>query len=124
MTSELRPASEVWSIACGAYEDATADLLDLPMRDMVVAGDEAAAAVIEADREAVRAEQAAELAKFKALAETLAGKLQQIEVDAMEYYNEWRETGCDQKDAIRFAFGLGEETRKALREYKEARDAS
>ena len=29
---------------------------------------------------------------------------------------------CDQKDAIRFAFGLGEETRKALRQYKEARD--
>lgn len=53
----------------------------------------------------------------------LARELQQIEVDAMEYYNEWRETGCDQKDAIRFAFGLGEETRKALREYKEARDA-
>lgn len=77
-----------------------------------------------ADREAVRAEQAAELAKFKALAETLAGELQQIEVDAMEYYNEWCETGCDQKDAIRFAFGLGEETRKALRQYKEARDAS
>lgn len=65
-----------------------------------------------------------ELAKWKALAETLAGELQQIEVDAMEYYNEWCETGCDQKDAIRFAFGLGEETRKALRQYKEARDAS
>ena len=64
----------------------------------------------------------AELAEFKALAETLAGELQQIEVDAMEYYNEWRETGCDQKDAIRFAFDLGEETRKALRQYKEVRD--
>ena len=56
--------------------------------------------------EAVRAEQAAELAKFKALAEMLAGELQQIEVDAMEYYNEWRETGCDQKDAIRFALDV------------------
>ena len=63
-----------------------------------------------------------ELDKYKALAETLARELQQIEVDAMEYYNEWRETGCDQKDAIRFAFGLGEETRKALHKYKEARD--
>ena len=61
MTSELRPASEVWSIACGAYEDATADLLDLPMRDIVVAGDAAAAAVIEADREAVRAEVVGEI---------------------------------------------------------------
>ena len=107
MTSELRPAVEVWAeaemAACHGAEYA-------------------AAAVIEADREAVRAEQAAELAKWQALAETLAEELQQIEVDAMEYYNEWHETGCDQKDAIRFAFGLGEKTRKALHKYKEARD--
>lgn len=112
MTSELRPAVEVWWKADTAFGAACLGNGDR--------GDQAAAAVIEADREAVRAEQAAELAKFKALAETLAGELQQIEVDAMEYYNEWCETGCDQKDAIRFAFGLGEETRKALREYKEA----
>ena len=110
MTSELRPAVEVWDDAIAAW---AADTIDTR---------QAAAAVIEADREAVRAEQAAELAKFKALAETLAEELQQIEVDAMEYYNEWHETGCDQKDAIRFAFGLGETTREALREYKEARD--
>lgn len=109
MSSELRPAVEVWRDAINAYY----------CKDRIENG-EASTAVIEADREAVRAEQAAELAKFKALAETLAGELQQIEVDAMEYYNEWRETGCDQKDAIRFAFGLGEETRKALRQYKEA----
>ena len=112
MTSELRPAVEVWRQAHQA-------LYWLPKGTI---GEQGAAAIIEADREAVRAEQAAELAKFKALAETLARELQQIEVDAMEYYNEWRETGCDQKDAIRFAFGLGEETRKALREYKEAHD--
>lgn len=111
-TSELRPAVAVWWKATDAWKEG------LSPED----GTEAAAAVIEADREAVRAEQAAELAKWKALAETLAGELQQIEVDAMEYYNEWRETGCDQKDAIRFAFDLGEETRKALRQYKEARD--
>ena len=110
MTSELRDAVEVWWRATDAWKEG------LSPED----GTQAAAAVIEADREAVRAEQAAELAKYKALAETLARELQQIEVDAMEYYNEWRETGCDQKDAIRFAFGLGEETRKALREYKEA----
>lgn len=109
MTSELRPAALVAHEVCEEMEEY---------------GPTFAERVIEADRKAVRAEQAAELAKWKALAETLAGELQQIEVDAMEYYNEWRETGCDQKDAIRFAFGLGEETRKALREYKEARDAS
>ena len=154
MTSELRPEFDIAadiSTACGAKHVTPR-----------------AISIIKADRQAVRAEQAAELAKwrdkyneigqlaleqvsdlgtklgraeveldaakadlqganrelakFKTLAETLAGELQQIEVDAMEYYNEWRETGCDQKDAIRFAFGLGEETRKALREYKEARD--
>lgn len=63
MTSELRPAVEVW---LDAYEASYYDEVD---------DDRAAAAVIEADREAVRAEQAAELAKFKALAETLAGAL-------------------------------------------------
>ena len=58
MTSELRPAEEVATEICGcAYPDQR-------KRDI---------AVIKADREAVRAEQAAELAKFKALAETLAG---------------------------------------------------
>ena len=114
MTSELRPAVEVWVQAEVAYEAAWEHNNDK--------GELAAAAIIEADREAVRAEQAAELAKWQALAETLAEELQQIEVDAMEYYNEWHETGCDQKDAIRFAFGLGETTRKALHKYKEARD--
>ena len=155
MTSELRPAALVAHEVCEEMEEY---------------GPTFAKRVIKADREAVRAEQAAEvakwrdkynelgqmaleqvsdlgtklgrteteldaakadlqsanreLAKFKALAETLAEELQQIEVDAMEYYNEWRETGCDQKDAIRFAFGLGETTRKALHKYKEARDAS
>ena len=53
-------------------------------------------AVIEADREVVRAEQAAELAKFKALAETLAG--------ALELYAQWG----------------GPTAREALRKYKEA----
>ena len=65
MTSELRPASDVWSAACGAYEDAAAVLADLPMRDIVVAGDEAAAAVIEADREAVRAPLLAEIERLR-----------------------------------------------------------
>ena len=67
MTSELRPSVEVWEDAYGAFvfHNKGSDY-------------EAAAAVIEADREAVRAEQAAELAKFKALAETLAGALQEV----------------------------------------------
>ena len=105
MTSELRPASDVWSAACGAYEDAAAVLADLPMRDIVVAGDEAAAAVIEADREAVRAEQAAELAKFKALAETLAGALEAGTRFMPPSATVWHR-----------------EAAKALRQYKEARD--
>lgn len=67
MTSELRPAVEVWWKADTAFGAACRGNGDR--------GDLAAAAVIEADREAVRAEQAAELAKFKALAETLAGAL-------------------------------------------------
>ena len=103
MTSELRPAVEVWEDAYRAWDDAPI----IPDRIGKVNGegysfvdeDRAAAAVIEADREAVRAEQAAEierltltvrklqgnqaaleaeLAKFKALAETLAGALREI----------------------------------------------
>ena len=87
MTSELRPAVEVWA---KAYEDS--------FRLDEAESEQAAAAVIEADREAVRAEQAAELAKFKALAETLAG--------ALELYAQWG----------------GDTAREALRQYKEATD--
>jgi hypothetical protein len=39
-------AMEVWRDACGAYEDASADQSDMPMRDMVIAGDQAAASII------------------------------------------------------------------------------
>ena len=67
MTSKLRPAVDVW---LDAYEASYYDEVD---------DDQAAAAVIAADREAVRAEQAAELAKCKALAETLAGALEQFD---------------------------------------------
>ena len=55
MTSELRPAVEVWWKATDAWKEG------LSPEDAT----QAAAAVIEADREAVRAEQAAELAKWK-----------------------------------------------------------
>lgn len=70
MTSELRPAVEVWRDAAYQYGGLSIEGGE---------GESLAAAVIEADREAVRAEQAAELAKFKALAETLAGALEQFD---------------------------------------------
>ena len=93
MTSELRPAMQVWF-------DASRNWLETEYPSEC----EAAAAVIEADREAVRAEQAAELAKWKALAETLAGAL---EACLAHRYGEW----CDI-------------ARQALTSYKEQRDAS
>ena len=66
MTSELRPAVAVAEDCHWEYE---------------FKSEEEAAAVIEADREAVRAEQAAELAKWKALAETLAGALEEALIE-------------------------------------------
>ena len=121
MTSELRPAVEVW---LEAYEASYYDDFET---------DDKAAAVIEADREAVRAEQAAELAKFKALAETLAGALEQIEegtyarplgkpwrMDASSskhdrcIHDAWMYEACE---ACIDAFAA-----EALRQYKEARD--
>ena len=60
-----------------------------------------------ADREAVRAEQAAELAKFKALAETLAGALEAGTKFMPSSATVWHR-----------------EAAKALRKYKEACDAS
>lgn len=66
MTSELRPAVAVWWEAYGVWGDP------------YLSDAKAAAAVIEADREAVRAEQAAELAKFKALCVMLSGALKEI----------------------------------------------
>ena len=76
MTSELRPAMEVWRQIYTAWGDADPsfnDTLNQHNDDLL------AASMIEADREAVRAEQAAELAKWKALAETLAGALGEIQ---------------------------------------------
>ena len=127
MTSELRDAVEVW---CDAY-----DVWGDPAIQDTGEADKIAADVIEADREAVRAEQAAELAKFKALAETLAGALEQIEegtyprplgkpwrMDASSskhdrcIHDAWMYEACE---ACIDAFAS-----EALREYKEARDAS
>ena len=75
MTSELRPAVSVWQEAYGVWGE--------PSLPDTNEADQVAAAVIEAygdEREAkARAEQAAELAKWKALAETLAGALEQFD---------------------------------------------
>lgn len=56
MTSELRPAVEVWRDAAYQYGGLSIEGGE---------GESLAAAVIEADREAVRAEQAAEVAKWR-----------------------------------------------------------
>lgn len=103
MTSELRPAVEVWDDAIAAW---AADTIDTR---------QAAAAVIQAygdeREEKGREEQAAELAKFKALAETLAG-----------YANHKPKCRFDLIAGIQKECDCG--LSEALSEYKEARDAS
>ena len=51
----MKTASETWTLACAAYEDGAAENVDLPMREMVIAGDQAAVQVIEQDRAALTA---------------------------------------------------------------------
>lgn len=51
--------------------------------------------------------QAAEIARLRE-------EIMQIEVDAMEHYNDWVEHGCEPVEAIHFAFDLGQYTRAAL----------
>ena len=98
MTSKLRPAALVAHEVCEEMEEY---------------GPTFAERVIKADREAVRAEQAAELAKWKALAETLAGALEPfaVEWDKREFLAERH-----------WSFYSG--ASKALTSYKEQRDAS
>ena len=112
MTSELHPAVTVWWEADTAFGAACLGNGDR--------GDLAAAAVIEADREAVRAEQAAELAKFKALAETLAGAGSKV-ADAAYHGEEcpMNTTGAHCNCGYDKAF---DEWNNALHQYKEARD--
>ena len=105
MTSELRPAVEVWDSLWDAFTGTP------PQSGNPNAPFEAAAAVIEADREAVRAEQAAELAKYKALAEELAETVKEASF--------W--SGYDDKGVPAVWLTKAE---KVLRKYKEARDAS
>ena len=84
---------------------------------------QALAAVIEADREAVRAEQAAKLAKWKALAETLAGALDQIKLICEEepYKVVAGQKPCKHTAAINEVY---EEADQALTSYKEQRDVA
>ena len=111
MTSELRPAVEVWQGAYGVWGDPS-----LPDTNKA---DQAAAAVIEADREAVRAGQAAELAKFKALAETLAGASEALQEDMllrarMKQARNGGDLVVEAGNGAWFRFN------EALRQYKEA----
>ncbi len=107
MTSELRPAVEVWRQAHQA-------LYWLPKGAI---GEQGAAAVIQAygdEREAKgREEQAAELAKFKAVAETLAGALEVIRSEAQREKGSW----------LHLKRCIAAQSAEALRQYKEARDA-
>lgn len=109
----LKPAMEVWQEASDAATYGSVKYQ--PHADQV------AAAVIEADRAAIIAAKDAEIAALQAQADAMAVELQQIEVDAMEHYNDWIEHGCEQAEATRFAFDLGEYARKALRAYEEFR---
>ena len=108
MTSEPRPAVEVIRDAFIVWEDRS----DWDY----ITKSYAAAAVIEADREAVRAEQAADLAKFKALAETLAGALEEWDELIKHQYFGSREA----MSGMNYAAQRG---LKALRQWEEARDA-
>lgn len=44
----------------------------------------------------------------------LRQELEQLEVDAMEHYNDFHEAGCDQKSAIDLAFAVASYCRQAL----------
>ena len=117
MTSELRPAVEVWEadrelaiVALRAWAEQIGSGYSCPAAAQTML---MAATILEADREAVRAEQAAELAKFKALAETLAGALE-------PFAEEWDEREFLAQRHWSFYRGAS----KAIAEYKEARDAS
>ena len=122
MTSELRPAVAVWQEAYWTWAN-----------DPSFGSTARSVSIIEADREAVRAEQAAELAKFKALAETLAGALEKIAEGTYPrpLGKPWRMDASSSKhdrcihDAWMYETCEGcldAFVAEALRQYKEARD--
>ena len=130
MTSELRPALAVWN---GAWDALTGTP---PASGNPNAPFQAAAAVIEADREAVRAEmrqaliatgEAAaahlkEAAKFKALAETLATDLREC-AKALQSLHQIPGTGADGRLRQRIK-EITDAAHAAVAQYKEASDAS
>ena len=98
----------------GAAEDMDSVWYGAPLWAAYIEEARAILPFIHADREAVRAEQAAELAKFKALAETLAGAL----ATAASCLNQCAEGLATQNDMETWA----EDATQTLRQYKEARD--
>ena len=62
-------AMKVWREACGAYEDAAETMNGLTMRGDALGADQAAAAVIAADRAGL----VAEIERLRAMIEKLAG---------------------------------------------------
>lgn len=54
---------EVWRKACAAYEDAAEEHPEIPLRDMVIAGENAAVSVIRTAMEAYAAEKVAMLGR-------------------------------------------------------------
>ena len=65
-------AEEVWQKACAAYEDAAEEHPEMPLRDMVIAGDNAAVSVIRTAMEAYAAEKVAEALTKAQLEEVLS----------------------------------------------------
>ena len=63
-----------------------------------------------------RIEAADAIERLEADNARLREEIMQIEVDAMEHYNDWMEHGCEPVEATRFAFDLGQYTRAALQE--------
>ena len=110
MTSELRPAVEVWRDAYDAYTDFYCHTTEKDPAAVIQAyGDE---------REAKgREEQAAELAKFKAVAETLAGALKGMQSYGCPVCN--GDCGSANPPVMSCPMSQCDE---ALRQYKEQRD--
>ena len=137
---KLPPVLVVWQEARLEYF-ASDPAIHLHGKGNPTGKDHAASAVIQAygdEREAKgRAEQAAELAKFKALAETLAGALDDVWKEATAMRNSSKTVGHYHTDhklnsvyhRTRYHAGkkimeMLKPSREALRQYKEARDAS
>ena len=117
MTSELIERVARAIFACHFADTADAQAMmqkewgrQSPLMDMVRNEAQAAIAAMQANT----AEQAAELAKFKALAETLAGALEAIRSEAQREEGSW----------LHLKRCIAAQSAETLRQYKEARDES